>query len=50
MFLHRDELATTWDESVFLDAAFTETAARMATRNGSKPDRDHLTMLRYGGG
>ncbi|MBF4995306.1 uridine kinase [Arthrobacter gandavensis] len=38
MFLHRDELVAYWDASVFLDVPFTETAARMAVRNGSNPD------------
>ena len=47
MFLHRDELAATWDASVFLDVPFTETAARMAARNGSNPDPEHPTMRRY---
>lgn len=50
MFLHRDELASFWDASVFLDVPFTETAARMAVRNGSNPDPEHPTMRRYVGG
>ncbi|PYI69791.1 uridine kinase [Arthrobacter livingstonensis] len=50
MFLHRDELATNWDASIFLDVPFTETAARMAIRNGSNPDPEHPTMRRYVGG
>jgi len=50
MFLHRDELASHWDASVFLDVPFAETAARMATRNGSHPDPEHSTMRRYVGG
>jgi Uridine kinase len=50
MFLHRDELAPIWDASVFLDVPFTETAMRMAARNGSNPDSEHPTMLRYVGG
>ena len=50
MFLHRDELAPYWDASVFLDVPFTETAARMAVRNGSNPDPEHPTMHRYVGG
>ncbi|MFM9429810.1 uridine kinase [Arthrobacter sp. MP_2.3] len=50
MFLHRDELASYWDASVFLDVPFTETAARMAVRNGSNPDPEHPTMRRYVGG
>jgi uridine kinase len=47
MFLHRDELATRWDWSVFLDVPFTETAGRMAQRDGSHPDPEHPTMRRY---
>ncbi|MBG6192482.1 uridine kinase [Arthrobacter sp. CAN_A212] len=50
MFLHRDELASYWDASVFLDVPFKETAARMAVRNGSNPDPEHPTMRRYVGG
>ena len=50
MFLHRDELARHWDASVFLDVPFTETAARMAIRNGSNPDPEHSSMRRYVGG
>ncbi|ALV47075.1 uridine kinase [Arthrobacter alpinus] len=47
MFLHRDEIRHYWDASVFLDVPFTETAARMAVRNGSNPDPEHPTMYRY---
>lgn len=50
MFLHRDELASHWDASVFLDVPFAETAARMAIRNGSNPDPEHPSMRRYVGG
>lgn len=50
MFLHRDELTSYWDASVFLDVPFTITAARMAVRNGSNPDPGHPTMRRYVGG
>lgn len=50
MFLHRDELTSCWDASVFLDVPFAETAARMAVRNGSNPDPEHPTMRRYIGG
>ena len=50
MFLHRDELVSNWDASVFLDVPFIETAARMAVRNGSNPDPEHPTMRRYVGG
>lgn len=47
MFLHRDELRSYWDCSVFLEVPFTETAARMALRNGSNPDPEHPSMNRY---
>ncbi|MDP9983332.1 uridine kinase [Pseudarthrobacter oxydans] len=50
LFLHRDELAPYWDASIFLDVPFTETAARMADRNGSNPNPEHPTMRRYVGG
>lgn len=50
MFLHRDELISSWDASVFLDVPFKETAERMAARNGSNPDPEHPTMRRYVGG
>ncbi|MFF1251490.1 uridine kinase [Pseudarthrobacter sp. NPDC058329] len=50
MFLHRDELASYWNASVFLDVPFTETAARMAVRNGSNPDPELPIMRRYVGG
>lgn len=50
MFLHRDELASFWDASEFLDVPFTETARRMAVRNGSSPDPSHPAMRRYVGG
>jgi len=47
MFLHRDELFSYWDCSVFLDVPFKETAARMALRDGSNPDPEHSSMKRY---
>lgn len=47
MFLHRDELADWWDYSCFLDVPFTETARRMAVRDGSHPDPEHESMRRY---
>lgn len=50
MFLHRDGLVSHWDASLFLDVPFTETAARMAIRNGSNLDPEHHTMDRYVGG
>jgi uridine kinase len=50
LFLHRDELVEFWDLSVFLDAPFEVTVARMARRDGSHPDPDHPSVARYVGG
>lgn len=50
MFLHRRELARRWDYSVFLDVPFTETARRMALRDGTPEDPDDPGMRRYVGG
>lgn len=50
LFLHRDELASAWDLSVFLDVPFTVTARRMALRDGTNPDPEHPDMRRYVGG
>ncbi|MGA7206574.1 MAG: AAA family ATPase [Specibacter sp.] len=47
MFLHRDELAVRWDYSLFLDVPFSETARRMAARDGSPADPEHPAMARY---
>lgn len=47
MFLHRAELRSLWDFSVFLDVPFAVTAARMAVRDGSHPDPRHASMRRY---
>lgn len=47
IFLHRVELRAHWDLTVFLDVAFTETARRMALRDGTSPDPDHPSMRRY---
>ncbi|UNB52893.1 uridine kinase [Mycolicibacterium sp. YH-1] len=47
IFLHRDELVDAWDLTVFLDVAFTETARRMALRDGTPADPDHPDMRRY---
>jgi uridine kinase len=47
LFLHRDELAATWDLSVFLDVPLTVTAQRMALRDDTNPDPDHPDMRRY---
>lgn len=40
IFLQRVELSAQWDLTVFLDVAFTETAKRMALRDGTPPDPD----------
>lgn len=47
VFLHREELADSWDMSVFLEVPFAVTARRMAVRDGSSPDPDHPSMRRY---
>lgn len=47
LFLHRDELAGSWDLSVFLDVPFGVSAARMAARDGTHPDPSHPGMARY---
>jgi uridine kinase len=47
LFLHRDELAGVWDFSVFLDAPFKVTVARLAQRDGSHPDPTHPSVARY---
>ena len=47
LFLHRDEIVSAWDLSVFLDVPFTVTAERMALRDGTNPDPEHPSMRRY---
>ena len=47
LFLHRDELAGIWDLSVFLQARFTASVARMAARDGTHPDPSHPSVARY---
>ncbi|GAA4929635.1 uridine kinase [Actinoplanes utahensis] len=47
LFLHRPELVTAWDLSVFLDVPFEVTALRMSLRDGTPPDPDHPGMRRY---
>jgi uridine kinase len=47
LFLHRDELAGFWDWSIFLDAPFTTTVARLAQRDGTHPDPSHPSVARY---
>jgi uridine kinase len=45
MFLHRDELTSYWDLSIFLQVPFTVTAQRMAERDSTHPD--HPSLARY---
>lgn len=47
IFLHRAELAASWDLSVFLDVPFPETTRRMAIRDGTHHDPEHPSMHRY---
>lgn len=47
LFLHRDEIGSVWDLSVFLQVPFEVTARRMAVRDGTNPDPDHPGMRRY---
>ncbi len=46
LFLHRDELVGHWDFSIFLDAPFEITVARMTRRDGGNPTRAELSELR----
>jgi uridine kinase len=47
IFLHRDELISCWDLSVFLDVPFVISYMRMAARDGSSPDPDAPENHRY---
>ncbi|GAA5203865.1 uridine kinase [Microbacterium jejuense] len=47
IFLHRPELRDLWDWSIWLDAPFSATFARMALRDGSDPDPDAPANARY---
>jgi uridine kinase len=47
IFLHRDELISCWDLSVFLDVSFVISYMRMAARDGSNPDPDAPEHHRY---
>lgn len=47
MFLHRDELAGSWDMSVFLEVPFAVSVRRLCERDGSNPDPAHDSMVRY---
>lgn len=47
MFLHRDELRSVWDLSVFLDVPFGISVARMAERDGTSSDPEDPSLRRY---
>jgi len=47
IFLHRDELFTHWDFSLFLEVPFEETFRRMALRDGLDPDPRAPSNRRY---
>ncbi|WKG00824.1 uridine kinase [Mycolicibacterium sp. HK-90] len=47
IFLQRVELRAQWDLTVFLDVTFTETAKRMALRDGTPSDPEDPRMRRY---
>jgi len=47
IFLNRPELRDLWDWSIWLDAPFATTYARMALRDGSDPDPDAPSNARY---
>jgi uridine kinase len=47
MFLHRDELRSWWDVSVFLDVPFPVSLRRMAQRDGTDPDPDSPGNRQY---
>ncbi|WP_246783214.1 hypothetical protein, partial [Bradyrhizobium sp. CIR18] len=47
MFLHRPELLTCWDASIFLRTDFTVSVARCASRDGLSPDPAAPSNRRY---
>nr|WP_245266545.1 uridine kinase [Bradyrhizobium sp. WSM1743] len=47
IFLHRPELLTYWDASIFLRTDFTVSVARCASRDGSSPDPAAQSNRRY---
>lgn len=50
IFLHRDELSSYWDFSIFLDVSFEEAYRRMAVRDGCPEDfRDEKNSRYYEG-
>jgi uridine kinase len=50
IFLHRDELWTLWDYSIFLDVPFALAYERMARRDGCDPDPRAQSNHRYHAG
>lgn len=48
-FLHRDEVVSFWDHSIYLDVPFYETERRMAHRDDLAADTVHALMQRYTG-
>ena len=50
IFLHRPELRTYWDVSIFLDVPFEQSYRRMASRDGSDPSPFAMANRRYLGG
>jgi len=48
-FLHREEVESLWDYSVYLDVPFEVTERRMAERDGLAADVVHQLMERYTG-
>ncbi len=47
IFLHRSELLSCWDASIFLKVDFAVSIARCATRDGTSPDPEASTNHRY---
>jgi uridine kinase len=47
IFLHRPELLTYWDTSIFLRTEFSVSVARCASRDGSSPDPAAPSNRRY---
>lgn len=50
IFLHRPELRSYWEASVFLELDFAQSIARCAVRDGTPPDPDAPAHQRYLGG
>lgn len=50
IFLHRPELRSYWDLSLFLDVPFEQSYSRMSKRDGSDPSPYALANRRYLGG